>query len=78
MGASLLHEGLCSVGGSGTTSWTVQQILSAKKTFSIEGMAESKVTLMPSYSIKKIYGLIREEWSNISWRRLVCNNKGVP
>ncbi|XP_015167892.1 uncharacterized protein [Solanum tuberosum] len=59
-------------------SWMVQQILSAKKTFDIAGMTENEVTQLPSYSIRKIYGLLREEWPKIPWRRLVCNNKEVP
>lgn len=59
-------------------SWMVQQILSAKKTFARAGMAERDVTQLPSYSTKKIYGLIREDFPKMSWRRLVCDNKGVP
>ncbi|WMV55576.1 hypothetical protein MTR67_048961 [Solanum verrucosum] len=41
-------------------------------------MTETEVTQLPNYSIRQIYGLLREEWPKIPWRRLVCNNKGVP
>lgn len=35
-------------------------------------------SLLSDYSIRKIYGFLREEWPKISWRRLVCNNKEGP
>ncbi|XP_070050304.1 uncharacterized protein [Nicotiana tomentosiformis] len=59
-------------------SWMVQKIFKAKVVFEQASLTEDAVAKMSTYSIKKIYGLIRGEYPKIPWRRLLCNNAGVP
>lgn len=42
------------------------------------GLIETEIAAMSQCSIKKIYGICREEIQKVPWRRLVCNNAGLP
>lgn len=59
-------------------SWIVQKIIKAKTLFDQIWMSEAYVAAMSNYSIKKIYGLCRGDFHKAPWRRLVCNNAGLP
>ncbi|XP_059310959.1 uncharacterized protein LOC132062399 [Lycium ferocissimum] len=59
-------------------SWMVQNILKARKTFQRAGLSEQGVTLMETYSIKKLYIVTREDYLEVPWIRLIWNNVGAP
>lgn len=54
------------------------EILKARKIFVEAGMTEEDVTQLHTYSIEKVYGMIRNEAPKVPWRILVYINKGVP
>uniref|UniRef100_A0A0V0HDQ0 Putative ovule protein n=1 Tax=Solanum chacoense TaxID=4108 RepID=A0A0V0HDQ0_SOLCH len=59
-------------------SWIIQRILKATKYFSQAGYSVDDILTMPNSSIKQFYVKLRGQFQKVSWRRLVCNNSGLP
>ncbi|XP_016506048.1 uncharacterized protein LOC107823861 [Nicotiana tabacum] len=59
-------------------SWIVQKVLKAKQYFEEAGCTEEDVEGMRKFSFKTMYVKIRGEFARVSWRKLVCNNAGLP
>ncbi|XP_070017114.1 uncharacterized protein LOC142172448 [Nicotiana tabacum] len=59
-------------------SWVVQKIIKAKKYFEEVGYSEEKVRQMDKFSIKDMYLKLRGDFTKVSWRRMTCNNAGLP
>ncbi|XP_009602894.2 uncharacterized protein [Nicotiana tomentosiformis] len=62
----------------GNQDYSVFMDCAAKTMFEQIGLTEADVAAMSNYSIKKVYGLCRGEFQKIPWRRLICNNAGLP
>ncbi|XP_059315759.1 uncharacterized protein LOC132066468 [Lycium ferocissimum] len=61
-----------------TASWVIRMILKAKECLVEAGYQEKDINQMDSFSIQKIYKLLRGHYPKVAWRRLVCNNRGSP
>ncbi|XP_019245163.1 PREDICTED: uncharacterized protein LOC109225027 [Nicotiana attenuata] len=59
-------------------SWVVQKIIKAKKHFEKAGYSEEEVLQMDKFSIKAMYSKLRGDFTKVSWRRMTCNNAGLP
>ncbi|XP_060195279.1 uncharacterized protein LOC132624530 [Lycium barbarum] len=60
------------------TSWVVRKILKAKDYLQTTGLSVEEILDWNSFSIKKLYLLLRGNFSKAQWRRLTCNNGGLP
>ncbi|XP_060188966.1 uncharacterized protein LOC132617915 [Lycium barbarum] len=61
-----------------TASWIIRKILKAKRHFDEVGYSQQEVMDMANLSIKKLYQKLRGDFTKVPWRRLVCNNVGLP
>ncbi|XP_060178666.1 uncharacterized protein LOC132608897 [Lycium barbarum] len=59
-------------------SWMVKKILKATWLFDQTGCSENMMAGMESYSIKWFYKALRGDYPKVVWRRLLCNNSGLP
>ncbi|XP_070004706.1 uncharacterized protein [Nicotiana sylvestris] len=59
-------------------SWVIQKIFKAKKYFEEVGYTEEDVLRLETFPIKTMYLKQRGQFSKVSWRRLICNNSGLP
>ncbi|XP_049414811.1 uncharacterized protein LOC125877612 [Solanum stenotomum] len=55
-----------------------KKILKTNETMEAAGYGEAELIQMPRFSIHKMYIQLRGVFSKVTWRRLVCNNKGSP
>ncbi|XP_075107179.1 uncharacterized protein LOC107766925 [Nicotiana tabacum] len=59
-------------------SWIVQKILKATKYFDEAGYTMAEVQNMERFSTTHFYIKLRDEFQKVIWRKLVCNNIGLP
>lgn len=59
-------------------SWVVQKIIKMKTYVQQVSVRESDLRNMTSFSIKKMYALMRGDFPKVQWKKLVCNNFGSP
>ncbi|XP_019242001.1 PREDICTED: uncharacterized protein LOC109229805 [Nicotiana attenuata] len=59
-------------------SWVIQKIFKAKAQFQEAGYSEDDVRYNDSFSTRKMYKALQGEFQKVTWRCLVCNNKGMP
>ncbi|XP_060188663.1 uncharacterized protein LOC132617631 [Lycium barbarum] len=59
-------------------SWIIQKILKATKYFAQAGYSMDDISNIPSFSTKQFYAPLRGQFQKMSWRKLVCNNGGLP
>lgn len=57
-------------------SWVVQKIIKMKTYVQQVSVRESDLRNMTSFSIKKMYALMRGDFPKVQWKKLVCNNFG--
>ncbi|XP_070035221.1 uncharacterized protein [Nicotiana tomentosiformis] len=61
-----------------SASCVIQRIFKARSYFEDAGFTEEDVQKMEKYSVKQIYKAMHGEFSKMTWRKLVCNNQGLP
>ncbi|XP_060188553.1 uncharacterized protein LOC132617548 [Lycium barbarum] len=61
-----------------TVSWIIRKILKGQRHFDEAGYSQQEVMDMDNFSIKKLYQGLRGDFTKVPWRRLVCNNIGLP
>ncbi|XP_019242144.1 PREDICTED: uncharacterized protein LOC109222223 [Nicotiana attenuata] len=59
-------------------SLVIQKIFKARKYFDTAGYTEEEVKRMENFSIKHMYKSMQGEFQKVPWRRLICNNYGLP
>lgn len=59
-------------------SWVVQKILQATKHFIRGGYGIEGMLILQVFSTKQFYQKLRGQYQKVSWRRLICNNYGLP
>ncbi|XP_060210853.1 uncharacterized protein LOC132637842 [Lycium barbarum] len=59
-------------------SWMVKKILKATWLFDQTGWSENMVAGMETCSIKWFYKALKGDHPKVVWRRLFCNNSGLP
>ncbi|XP_019224105.1 PREDICTED: uncharacterized protein LOC109205806 [Nicotiana attenuata] len=61
-----------------SASWVIQKIIKAKRHFEDAGYTEVEVTKIEKFSVKDMHKSMQGEFQKESWRKLVCNNHGLP
>ncbi|XP_059285018.1 uncharacterized protein LOC132038358 [Lycium ferocissimum] len=56
----------------------IKKILGSKQTFGLAGYEEQDILQMDKFRIKNVYQRLRGDMPNVEWRRLTCNNHGLP
>ncbi|XP_016450093.1 uncharacterized protein LOC107774942 [Nicotiana tabacum] len=59
-------------------SWVIQKIFKSKKYFEEAGYSEEEVFRMEKFPTKAMYLKLQGEFSKVPWRRMMCNNIGLP
>ncbi|XP_060202917.1 uncharacterized protein LOC132631352 [Lycium barbarum] len=59
-------------------SWIVQKVLKVQQYIETAGMDETELVNIQSFSIKKMYLKLLGDHPKVSWRRVTCNNPGLP
>ncbi|XP_059295399.1 uncharacterized protein LOC132048723 [Lycium ferocissimum] len=59
-------------------SWIMQKLMKAGKYFLEAGYTLFDIPQMNCFHTKQFYLKIREEFPKVTWRRMVCNNMGLP
>ncbi|XP_059302122.1 uncharacterized protein LOC132054068 [Lycium ferocissimum] len=59
-------------------SWVVSKIIKAKKYMDGTGLTMDELLTWNSYSIKKVYLQMRGVFQKVDWRKITCNNDGLP
>ncbi|WMV32216.1 hypothetical protein MTR67_025601 [Solanum verrucosum] len=59
-------------------AWSTQKILQATKYFSRAGYAITDIQVKSHFSTKDFYNKLRGQYQKVSWRKLTCNNMGLP
>nr|CCA65981.1 hypothetical protein [Beta vulgaris subsp. vulgaris] len=62
---------------SSNTSWILRKIFESRELLTRTGGWEAVSNHM-NFSIKKTYKLLQEDYENVVWKRLICNNKATP
>ncbi|XP_009788259.1 uncharacterized protein [Nicotiana sylvestris] len=61
-----------------SASLVIQKIFKAKRQFEEAGYSEEEVNQMEKFFIKHIYKALQGSFQKVSWRKIVCNNNGLP
>ncbi|XP_019225247.1 PREDICTED: uncharacterized protein LOC109206839 [Nicotiana attenuata] len=56
----------------------MKKILHAAKCITEAGLEIEKILMVETYSISSMYNQLRGDFTNKSWKRLICNSKGCP
>ncbi|XP_019238224.1 PREDICTED: uncharacterized protein LOC109218324 [Nicotiana attenuata] len=59
-------------------SWVIQKIFKARRQFQEARYSEDDVSYMERFSTRKMYKALQGGFQKVTWRRIVCNNKGLP